>query len=134
MATKAPRKRSAASRSSRRAGASLSPEARAAYGEIRQGVAHLEKSIAEIRRGLRKAEKKIEADARARVRELRREAQTQLGVLKAKQREAARSLKDLSAAAGESWRDIKQSADGILGGARSTAASVIDRFRSALQG
>ena len=42
------------------------------------------------------------------------------------------SLKNLTAAAGESWREIKQSADAILSDARSAAASVIERFRGAL--
>jgi len=38
--------------------------------------------------------------------------------LKAKQREAGRTLKNLSAAAGESWRDVKKSADSLLTDAR----------------
>jgi hypothetical protein len=133
MASKAPRTRSKAA-GARRAGAKLSPEARAAYGEIRQGVAHLEKSIVEIQRGFRNAEKKIEADARVRVRELRREAQSQLRALKAKQHDARRSLKQLSEAAGESWREIKQSADGALDNARATASSIVERFRNVIQG
>jgi len=109
-------------------------EAQAAYGEIRQGVKHLEKSIAEIQRGLRKAEHKIEADARARIRELRKDARAQLNLLKSNQSAAARSLKNLSAAGGESWREVKPSADSILADGRATAAAVADRFRSALGG
>ena len=66
----------------------LSPEVRAAYGEIKQGIGHLEKSIGEINRGLRAAERKIEADARARVREIRTQGRAQLAALKAKQRDA----------------------------------------------
>ena len=58
----------------RRTSAAISREKRAAYGEIKQGAKHLEKSIGEIRKGLRKAERQIEADARARVRELRTDA------------------------------------------------------------
>jgi len=112
----------------------LSREARAAYGEIQRGVQDLEKSMLEIQRGLRKAEQKIAADARIRIRELRKDAQAQLGVLKAKQREAAHTLKKLSAAAGESWQDIKRSADSFLGDARVTAASVVERFRSVFGG
>jgi predicted nucleic acid-binding Zn-ribbon protein len=112
----------------------LSREARAAYGEIQQGVKDLEKSIAEIQRGLRKAEHKIASDARTRIGALRKDARTQLGVLKSKQRDAARTLKTLSVAAGESWEDIKRSADSFLADARATGASVVERFRSALGG
>ncbi len=126
MATKAKKQPKPASR--------LSGEARAAYGEIQQGVKDLEKSMAEIRRGLRKAEQKIAADARMRIRELRKDAHAQLGVLKTKQREALQTLKKLSAAAGESWQDIKRSADSFLGEARATAASVVERFRNAFGG
>jgi hypothetical protein len=115
-----------------RARATMSREARAAYGEVQAGVKSLEKAIADIRRGVAKAEKQIEADARQRVRELRKEASTQLGVLQAKQRDAARTLKSLSAAAGDSWQQIKSSADSILADARTTAASVVDRFRDAI--
>ncbi|HEY8153672.1 MAG TPA: hypothetical protein VII72_06040 [Myxococcota bacterium] len=114
-----------------RAQKSMSPEARAAYGQIKQGIGHLEKSIHEIQRGLRKAEQKIEADARARVRELKKEARAQLGVLKSKQRDAARVLKNLGAAAGTSWQEVKQSADAIFADARGTAASIVERLRTA---
>jgi len=124
MAAKTTRKTS-------RAKKAMAPEARAAYGEIKQGLGHLEKSIGEVQRGLRRAEQKIEADARARVRELRREGRAQLGVLKAKQRDAARVLRNLSTAAGTSWQEVKQSADAILADARGTAASVFERLRSA---
>ncbi len=110
----------------------ISGEARAAYGEIRQGVKSLEKSITEIQRDVLKAEKKIEAEARVRIRDLRQEARAQLNVLKSKRRDAARVLKRVSTAAGQSWEDIKQSADAIIADARATATSVIDRFRSAL--
>lgn len=133
MAAQATRRRARPARGAPRARAKLSPEAQAAYGEIRQGVAHLEKSIAEIQRGLRKAERKIEADARARARELRKEARVQLDALKAKQREVVRSLKSLPAAAGDSWREIKASADSILADARVTTAAVVDRFRGAFR-
>jgi hypothetical protein len=114
-----------------RAKRAMSPEAKAAYGEIKQGMGHLEKSIVEIQRGLRRAEQKIEGDARARVRELRKEGRAQLAALKAKQRDAARVLKNLSTAAGTSWQEVKQSADAILADARGTAASVYERLRSA---
>jgi chromosome segregation ATPase len=112
----------------------LSGEAKAAYGELQKGVNHLKKSIADARRDLRKAEQKIEADARARVRDLRKEARAQLTTLEARRREASRTLKTLSAAAGDSWQEIKHSADSILADARAIATSVIERFRSALGG
>jgi hypothetical protein len=116
----------------KRATKKLSPEARAAYGEIKQGIGHLEKSMREIQRGVRKAERKIEADARARVRELRAHARTQLGVLKAKRREAGNAVASLTTAAEVSWQEIKQTADAILADARGTAASIIDRLRTAI--
>ena len=109
-----------------------SPEARAAYGEIKQGIRHLEKSIGEINRGLRAAERKIEADARARVRELRTQGRAQLAALKAKQRDASRAVRSLTTAAEVSWQEIKQSTDAILADARGTAASIIDRLRTAI--
>ena len=111
----------------------LPPEVRAAYGEIKQSIGHLEKSISDINRGLRAAERKIEADARARARELRKHGRAQLATLKAKQRDASRMVKSLTTAAEVSWQEIKQSADAILADARGTAASIIDRLRSAVQ-
>ena len=115
-----------------RAKSPMAREKRVAYGEIKRGVQHLEKSIGEIQRGMRKAEKTIEADARARIRGLRKEARVQLGVLKSKRREAARTLKTLSAAAGGKWEEVKQSADAILADAKANAASVIERVRKGL--
>ena len=82
----------------RKARTTMTREARAAYGEVDQGVKHLTKSIAEIQHGVRRAERKIEADARARVREIRREARAQLSLLEAKRREGMQFLKKLSAA------------------------------------
>jgi hypothetical protein len=108
-------------------------EVRAAYGEVQKGVEHLEASIVDVRAGLRRAERQIEADARRRIGDLRREARAQLRALQAKQREAARMLRSLSAAAGESWREIKRSADSIFVDARATAAAVGRRFRRALK-
>jgi ElaB/YqjD/DUF883 family membrane-anchored ribosome-binding protein len=52
--------------------------------------------------------------------------------LQSRQREVSRILKSLSAAAGDSWREIKHSADSILADARAAAAAVLERFRSAL--
>ena len=99
----------------------LPPEMRAAYKEIEGGVRDLGKSIAQI-----------EADAKARITALRRDAKTQLAGLRVHERDVVRTLKGLTAAAGESWQDMKTSADGILTEAKTTAASVIDRFRAAL--
>ena len=110
----------------------MPPEVKDAYRELQNGVNGLGKSIAEIQRDLRKAERKIEADARARITELRRDGRTQLAALESRRSEVTRTLKRLAAAAGGSWRDIKQSADAGLAEARSTAASVIERFRNAL--
>jgi hypothetical protein len=117
---------------SKRARPKLPPEVRAAYVEIEGGVKSLGKSIAEIRQGLRKAERKIEADARVRIRALREDAKAQLVGLQAREREVARTLKTLRAAAEGSWQEIKQTADAVLADARATAASVAERFRSAL--
>jgi hypothetical protein len=110
----------------------MPPEVKDAYEQLHSGVKGLGKSIAEIQRDLRKAERKIEADARARITELRRDARTQLARLESRRSEVTRTLKRLAAAAGGSWRDVKQSADAALAEARSTAASVIERFRNAL--
>ncbi len=134
MPIEAPKKRSKVMSATQRARTAMSREARAAYAEIEQGVKHLEKSIGEIQRGLHKAEQKIEADARARIRELRQDTRTQLSVLRSKQREAAGALKRVSAAAGDSWGEIKRSVDSVLGDARATAATIVERFRSALGG
>jgi hypothetical protein len=111
----------------------MSPAEKAAYGDIKQGIRHVEKSIGEVRKGLRKAERAIQADARLRVRELRKEAKAQLASIEAKRRDAARLMKNLSAAAGGAWQDVKQSADQVLADARATASSIADRLRAALQ-
>ena len=117
----------------RRGGPAMSPAEKAAYVEVKQGIRHVERSIGEVRKGLRKAERAIQADARLRVRELRKEAKTQLASLEAKRRDAARLMKNLSAAAGGAWQDVKQSADQVLADARATASSIADRLRAALQ-
>lgn len=111
----------------------MSPPMQAAYGDIKQGVRHVEKSIGEVQKGLRKAEKAIEAQARARIRELRRDARGQLASLKAKRREAARLMKNLRIAAEGSWEEVKLSADQVLADARSTASAIAERVRAALQ-
>ena len=112
----------------------LPPEVKAAYSEIEGGVRSLGKSMTEIQQGLQRAERRIEADARARIAALRRDAKTQLSGLRSREREVARTLKGLSVAAEGSWQDLKQTADTILTEARTAAASVIERFRAALGG
>ena len=137
MSPKAPKKatkRSKTKSAPKRVQTALSREARATYAEIQKGVKHLEQSIGEIQRGLRKGEQKIEADARSRIRALRKEAQTHMNVLKAKQREAAAALKRVSTAASGSWDEIKDAVDTVLTDARATATSVVKRFRSAFGG
>jgi hypothetical protein len=116
-----------------RSGPALSPAEKAAFSQIKQGVKSVEKSIGEVQKGLRRAEKAIEADAKSRVRALRKEANAQLASLKAKRREAARLAKSLSAAAGESWQDVRQSAEQVLADARATASGIAERIRAALQ-
>ena len=66
-------------------------EVRAAYGEIQQGLAHLDESIVDLWAGLRRPEQKIETDARRRIGNLRHEARKGLKVLQGRQREAART-------------------------------------------
>jgi hypothetical protein len=101
---------------------------------MRQGVAHLDRSIADLRAGLLRAERSIEADARRRVRVLRAEGRQQLKALQGKQREAGQLLKRLSAAAGDSWREVKRGGDAMLADARRTVVAVGKRFRAAMAG
>lgn len=110
------------------------PEVRAAYREIDKGVRQLARSITEVQSGLRQAERRIEADARARIRELRKEARTQLAVLQERRREATKMLKGLSGAAEGSWRDVKEAGDRVLADARGVASAIIERFRRAIGG
>jgi predicted transposase YdaD len=111
----------------------MSREVRAARVEIEKGVDHLARSVVDIQMALRRAERKIEGDAHDRIRKLRREARAKLAVLRARRREATRTLGRLSNAAGGSWRDVKRAADRTLTDARSVAESVIERFRRAVQ-
>lgn len=134
MSSKARTKRSRAISAPRRAKQVLTREARAMYAEIKRSVRHLETSIGEIQQELRRAERTLEADARARIAEVRKDARAHLRVLKSKKREAAGTLKRVSAAAGGSWTDIKRTVDSVLVDARATAAAAVKRFRSALAG
>ena len=111
----------------------MSREARAAYTEVQTGVKNLERSIADIQRRAARAERSVEANARRQIRELRGQARAQMKALDARRREAARVLKRISVSVGESWRDAKRAADSILHEARTTAASVVDRFRHAVR-
>jgi prefoldin subunit 5 len=105
---------------------------RAAYGEIKRGVQHLEKSIGEIQKGLRDAEQAIEADARMRIRELRKDARAEITALRRRHRDVARILDKLSAAAEGSWKQVKNSADAVLGEAVGAATSLVKRLNKAL--
>jgi hypothetical protein len=109
-----------------------SREVRAARAEIAKGVDRLGRSAADVQVALRRAERAIEADARTRIRDLRKEARVQLAVLRKRRQEAARTLGRLSGAAGGSWRDVKKAADRTLTEARTLADSVIARFRRAV--
>jgi hypothetical protein len=111
----------------------LSPAEKAAYVDIKQGLKHVEKSIGEVQKGLRKAEKAIEADAKMRIRQLRKEGKTQLAALKSKRKEAVQLIKNLSAAAEGSWQDVRLSAEQVLADATATVNGIADRIRAALQ-
>jgi hypothetical protein len=111
----------------------MSRDVRAARVEIEKGLDHVGRSVARIQHALRQAERRIETDARDRIRELRKDARAQLALVKARRREAARTLGRLSTAAGDSWRDVKKAADRTLTDARTVAESVIARFRRAVR-
>ena len=116
----------------RRARRSASPGRSGAYREIKLGVQHLERSIGEIQKGLRDAERAIEADARQRIRALRKDATAELASLRRRHRDVARILDKLSAAAEGSWKQVTRSADAVLGDAVGTAASLVKRLNKAL--
>ncbi|HTO07101.1 MAG TPA: hypothetical protein VMR86_08580 [Myxococcota bacterium] len=115
-----------------RARSSVSRGRSGAYGEIKRGVQHLERSIGEIQKGLRDAERAIEADARQRIRALRKDASAELAALRRRHRDVARILDRLSAAAEGSWKQMKRSADAVLGEAVGTAASLVKRLNKSL--
>jgi septal ring factor EnvC (AmiA/AmiB activator) len=111
----------------------IPPEAKAAYGEMQKGLRQLARSIGDVQKSLRQAERRIEADARTRIKELRKEANAQIAMLRERQREASGVLRRLSGAAGDSWRDIKDAGDRTLGEARAAASAIVERFRHALE-
>jgi prefoldin subunit 5 len=115
-----------------RRASSVTTGRRGGYREIQRGVQHLERSIGEIQRGLRDAERAIEADARQRIRALRKEANAELAALRRRHRDVARILDKLSAAAEGSWKQVKSSADAVLGEAVGTAASLLKRLNRSL--
>lgn len=129
----AAKKSSTGTQRKRRSGQKLSPAEKASLSEIKQGVKHVEKSISEVQRGLRKAEKAIAADARTRIRELRKEGKAQLVGLRDKRKEAARLMKALSVAAEDSWSEVRAEADRILVDAKASATRIADRIRTALE-
>src|SRR5581483_4330993 len=104
-----------------KARAAASREVRDARVEIEKGVARVARSVAEIQAALGRAERMIEANARERIRELRKEAKGQLALLRKRRREASKTLARLSTAAGDSWRDVKKAADRTLADARTVA-------------
>jgi hypothetical protein len=57
-----------------------------------------------------------------------------LRALKAKQREAAATLRRVSNAAGGTWDDITRMVETFLVETRATATAAVDRFRTALGG
>jgi hypothetical protein len=79
--------------------------------DVQKGVHQLTRSVKQIQVALRRGELKIEADARDRVRQLRREARAQLTVLRGHQREASRMVRRLSTAADDSWVELKSAVD-----------------------
>lgn len=111
----------------------LSPAARAAFRRVQKGVDALGTSIATIETNLRETERKIEAEARERIRRLRSDVRKQRAVIEDRRRQAERTLKRLSVAAGGSWRDVRKVADKTLGDARRVTKAVVRRFRKALR-
>jgi prefoldin subunit 5 len=116
----------------RRAKPAASKQRRAARDEIKKGVKHLETSIREIQKGLRAAEQQIEADARKRIRTLRKDATAELAALRRRHRDVARILDKVSAAAEGSWQKVKKTADARLADAIGAATSVVKRLNKAL--
>jgi hypothetical protein len=93
---------------------------------------HLEGSIKEIQHGLQRAERQVEADARARIRALRRDASARLAALRSRHREVARVLDRVTSAAEGSWAKVKESADVVLAEAVDTATAIVKRMKKAL--
>jgi hypothetical protein len=108
------------------------PPREQAQGQLQRAVREIEKAIVDVQRGLASAERRIEADARRRIRGLQKEGRAQMRALEARRREATRLLGRLSAAAGGSWDDVSKTVQTMAGEARTAAASIVERFRSAL--
>ena len=133
-AAKGAKKRVERTKTPARARTAMSREAHLAYVEVQRCVRQLDKSVSEIQRGLRRAERQFEADARARIRELRRDAHMPLRALQVKQREAAATLKRVSSAAGGTWDDVTRTVETFIAEAKATATAAVDRFRTAVGG
>jgi hypothetical protein len=116
--------------SGKRAGSTQN--AQAAQGQLAMAVREIEKAMGDIQRGLARAERRIEADARQRIRSLKKEGRAQMRALEGKRRDATRLLSRLSAAAGGSWDDVTHMVQATVTDARNTAVAVVDRFRGAL--
>jgi hypothetical protein len=108
-------------------------EVRLARVEVEKAVDHLGRSVGDIQQALRRAERTIEADARDRIRALRKEAKTQLAALQTRRLEASRILGRLSTAAGGSWRDVRKAGNHTVREARALARSVMARFQRAVR-
>src|SRR5689334_19473750 len=64
-----------------KASSTMPKELRVARAEIEKGIDRVARSVGEIRVALERAERKIEADARGRIRALRKEAKAELAVV-----------------------------------------------------
>lgn len=100
--------------------------------DVEKGVDRLARSVDGIQVSLRRAEQKIEADARNRIGQLRKDARKQLAVLHGHKREADRILTKLSTAGQESWGDLKRAAYRALADARTVADAMAEHFRRAV--
>jgi hypothetical protein len=105
---------------------------RARLVDVEKRVERLARSLPEIEVALRHAEGNIQAEARKRIRMLHKEANEQLAVLRAHQREASVLLRHLSTAAKGSWGELEQAADRALTEARAVADSMLERLRHAV--
>jgi 3-hydroxyacyl-CoA dehydrogenase len=108
------------------------PNVRKARGQVEKAIAPVTRSISQIQIALRRAERKIEADAQARIRQLRKDAKKQIASLRGHEQEARRILGRLSTAAEGSWGDIKRAAGRAVMDAKTVADSMTERFRGAI--
>jgi len=97
-----------------------------------EAAARLARSVAEVEAALHTAERAIEADARARIQALRKDAVKQLAVVHEYTREASSLLSRLSTASSCSWGDLERAADAVLSQARAVADAMVERIRGAV--